>query len=85
LDDYLERYALNIALVDKIRRTVPPDFSTTPCFGGPIHPTARMLSVGIGPLRLLLVFVAVAGILPFTVFMSLPFSNRVSPNAPTHH
>jgi hypothetical protein len=30
--------------VDKIHRTAPPGLSTSRCFCGPIHPTARMLS-----------------------------------------
>ncbi len=35
-----------LSLVDKIQRMVPSDLPTSPCVGGPIDPTARMLLSG---------------------------------------
>ena len=40
--DILER----LTVVDKVRRIGPLAFITSPCFGGPIYPTSRMLLSG---------------------------------------
>jgi hypothetical protein len=44
--DFVVQRRLGHCLVDKIRRIGPTDFSTSLCFCGPIHPTARMLLSG---------------------------------------